>query len=211
MSDVIVQPLLAGLSTGLFCCAYCFPFIAPVLVAEERSGRQTARVLAQFILGRLIGYAAFGVAIGYLGERLDEPLLHKVSVVSLILLSAFLVVYALGLVRPAWVGCSGGKPPARGKAPFLMGLFMGFNMCPPFLMSVVYVFTLHSMVKGLVYFVVFFVATTIYFIPLALLGMLSRMAEFRAVARVSAILVGALFAAYGIYTIGRGASLLHMP
>jgi sulfite exporter TauE/SafE len=85
------------------------------------------------------------------------------------------------------------------------------NICPPFLISVAYVFTLHSMVKGIVYFLVFFAATTVYFLPLFFLGFLGKLNEFRAVARVSAVLVGLLFMAYGVYAISRGILVVHSP
>ena len=210
MGEVVVQPFLAGLSTGLFCCAYCFPFIAPVLVAEERTLRQTAWVLSKFILGRLCGYTLFGVVIGYLGEQVGSNWFHTISVVSLVLLSLFLLLYALNLVKPSWPLCAGSAK-ARGRTPFLMGLLMGLNLCPPFLMSAVYVFTLQSMLKGAVYFLMFFAATTIYFIPLALLGMVSHMGEFRGVARASAVLVSVIFLAYGVYALWRGELPLHQP
>ena len=32
----LLEPLLAGLSTGLFCCFSCVPVLAPVFAAEAR-------------------------------------------------------------------------------------------------------------------------------------------------------------------------------
>lgn len=206
--DVIIQPLLAGLSTGLFCSAYCLPVVAPFLVAEQRGPRETARALAEFILGRLLGYLLFGAAVGLLGEMLDERIFGLVSAAALVVLSAVLVLYAVGLVRPRWPACLGSAR-ARRLAPLGMGLLMGLNVCPPFLVSVTYVFTLHSALKGMLYFLVFFAATTVYFLPLFFAGWLSRMAEFRWVARLSAVLVGVLFGAYGILVIARGMGLAH--
>ena len=99
----------------------------------------------------------------------------------------------------------------RRRIPLLMGFLMGVNICPPFLISVAYVFTLHSMFKGIVYFLVFFAATTLYFLPLFFFGFLSKLNEFRAVARVSAVLVGLLFIAYGIYAFSSGSLMVHSP
>ena len=83
-------------------------------------------------------------------------------------------------------------------APLTLGLLTGFNACPPFLLSLAYVFALHSTWKGLVYFLVFFCATTVYMLPLLAVGLLGRMAEFRLAARFSALAVGLLFMVYGI-------------
>lgn len=209
MHDIVIQPLLAGLSTGLFCCTTCLPFVMPYLVAERRGLKRTGLVLLQFVTGRLFGYVLFGAVFGYLGERLDTGLVNVLSSTALVLLSGLLVLYALGLLRPRWSLCE--RFSARARTPILMGLLMGVNICPPFLLSLAYVFLLHSALKGVVYFLVFFAATTLYFVPLVFLGLLSRMEEFRVVARIAALIVGVLFAAYGIFAITRGAWVVHVP
>lgn len=202
MRDVILEPLLAGLSMGLFCCVSCYPFLLPVFAAEARSARATLGLWIQFLLGRLAGYLLFGAAIGWLGERFDSIWLSLASAVGMMLMALLLVSYAVGFRRPGWSCCAAGT--RRGAAmPALLGLLLGLQACPPFLMSAAYVFTLHSTVKGLVYFFIFFCATSLYFIPLVFVGWLGRMAEFRQVARASALLVGTLFLAYGGIVIQR--------
>jgi sulfite exporter TauE/SafE len=210
MRDIVIQPLLAGLSMGLFCATSCLPFIAPYLVAERRGAKATAGTLMQFILGRLGGYVLFGAVFGYLGERLSGMAFNLFTIVSLVLLSILLILYAVGLMKSSWSVCGMSAWPRR-RIPLLMGFLMGVNICPPFLMSIAYVFTLHSMARGIVYFLVFFAATTLYFLPLFFLGFLSKLNEFRAVARVSAVLVGLLFTIYGIFAISRGSSMVHAP
>ena len=195
---------------GLFCATSCLPFIAPYLVAERRDAKATAGTLMQFILGRLGGYILFGAVFGYLGERLNGAAFNLFTIVSLVLLSFLLILYAVGLMKPSWSVCGMSRWPRR-RIPLLMGFLMGVNICPPFLLSVAYVFTLHSLFKGIVYFLVFFAATTVYFLPLFFLGFLGKLNEFRAVARVSAVLVGLLFTAYGFYAIVRGIRVTHWP
>jgi sulfite exporter TauE/SafE len=210
MRDVIVEPLLAGLSMGFFCTTSCLPFVAPYLVAEQRDARATAGILFQFILGRLGGYVLMGALFGYLGERLTGTAFNLFSIASLVLLSFLLILYAVGLMKPSWSMCGMNSWPRR-RMPWLMGFLMGVNICPPFLLSVAYVFSLHSLIKGIVYFLVFFGATTVYFLPLFFLGLLGKLHEFRVVARVSAVLAGLLFTAYGFYAIGRGIRVTHWP
>ena len=197
LHDVILEPLLAGLSMGLFCCVSCYPFLAPVFAAEDRSARATLRVWLQFILGRLAGYALFGAAVGGLGERLDATWLAPISTIGMMIMALLLIFYAIGFRRPTWSFCAAGT--RRGKAtPALFGLLMGINACPPFLISAAYVLTLHSMLKGIAYFLVFFCATTVYLIPLFFVGILGRMREFRLAARASALAVGIQFLVYGL-------------
>ena len=82
-----------------------------------------------------------------------------------------------------------------------MGFFMGINLCPPFLLSVTYVFSKHSPFYGMAYFALFFLASSIYFLPLVFLGLASKAREFQRVARVSGFLVAGIFFIYGIYSV----------
>jgi sulfite exporter TauE/SafE len=197
LHGMILEPLLAGLSMGLFCGMSCYPFLLPVFAAENRGPRATLRVWLQFIFGRLAGYVLFGAAIGWLGERFDSAWLTMASTIGLMLMAVLLIFYAVGFWRPTWSFCAAGT--RRGAAtPMALGFLMGLNACPPFLMSAAYVLTLHSMLKGTAYFLIFFCATSIYMVPLLCVGWLGRMPEFRLAARISALAVGVLFLAYGM-------------
>ena len=198
--ELILQPLLAGLSVGAFCLTYCFPFMGAFLVAEERPFKKNLVVVLQFLLGRLIGYLIFGLVFGYLGEKMDYGWLKLATNLSFMILSVFLAFYLLGLVRETGIFCYG-APFLKKQGPLAMGFFMGINLCPPFLLSVTYVFSRHSALYGMAYFALFFLASSIYFLPLVFAGMASRTKEFRVMARVSGFLVAALFFIYGIYSI----------
>jgi len=163
-------------------------------------------MILKFIFGRFSGYVLFGAIFGYLGERINNSTVNLILIISLMALSLLLIIYASGLLKQkSW--CSGKF--FREKSPLLMGFFMGINICPPFLMSLAYVFTLHSAVKGIIYFIMFFLGTSIYFLPLVFLGFLGKMKEFRLIARISALIVGIVFLIYGIYYISRGVMIFH--
>jgi len=208
MGDTVIEALLAGFSTGLFCGTTCLPFMAPYLVAENRGFSSTALIWLQFMLGRLGGYILFGALFGYLGQKITQSGFNLISVACMMLMSLVLLLYAVGLFKPKWDFCLG-HAPLKKKVPVVMGFLMGVNICPPFLMSAAYVFTLHSTLKGIVYFLIFFAATSVYFLPMIFLGFLGRMNEFRFVARASAIAVGILFTVYGIFAISRGLLVIH--
>jgi len=194
--SLLIDPFLAGLSTGVFCLATCVPFLAPFLAAEERGLGESSRIVLKFILGRLIGYVLFGLLFGYLGEHFQGRAANGVAGGALILLALVLALYLVGLVKPAAAFCS--APSYRSQSPLWMGFFMGVNVCPPFLLSLAYVFSLHSTLQGLVYFLVFFAATSLYLLPLIFVGLLSKLREFQTAARLSGFAVSIIFIIYAV-------------
>ena len=209
MYNLFIQPFLLGLSIGLYCFAYCLPFVGSYLVTERRTGRENFKVILQFIGGRFIGYLLFGAFFGYLGEKIDNSIFNLILVVSLMVLSVFLVLHALNLFKPRWL-CAFKFNKHKKRFPLLMGFLLGVNLCPPFLISLTYVFTLHSLWKGIIYFVMFFSGTSLYFLPITFLGFLNKMKEFRLMARLAALIVGLSFLIYGLYYLIRGGFISHL-
>lgn len=197
--ELVLQPLLTGLSVGAFCLTYCFPFMGVFFGAEERNLKKNIFVLLEFLAGRLAGYLCFGLLVGYLGEKFDPRWLRLATDISFIVLSIVLLFYLLGLTREKSFCATPKFLKARGPA--LMGFCMGINLCPPFLLSVVYVFKQHSALYGMLYFALFFFASSVYFLPVLFVGLASKAKEFRAVARLSGFLVAGIFFIYGIYSI----------
>lgn len=208
MLEFLISPFLAGLSVGLYCFSYCLPFIAPFMVAQEGTNKKNLSVLLRFITGRFFGYASFGILIGYLGEKINGEAINLALSVSLMLLSITLFLHAVGLLRADKSALCARLSAHSSKFPLIMGFLMGINICPPFLMSLTYVLTLHSMLKGLLYFVMFFLGTSIYFLPFFFLGLLNKMKEFQLAGRVGAIVVSSLFFIYSVYSL---ASRTRMP
>lgn len=202
LHTVVIEALLTGLSMGMVCCLSCYPFLVPVFASEERTACATGRVWLQVLGGRLVGYVVFGALIGWLGQRFGGPGLLLLSTFAMMAMAAILVSYAIGFWRPAWSLCPLGT--RRGAAtPALLGFLLGAHACPPFLLSAAYVFTLQSTAKGIVYFLVFFCTTSLFFLPLLGVGLLGRLRELRLAARASAGLVGCLFLIYGAVMVQR--------
>jgi len=208
MNSFFIQALLAGLSTGVFCTTYCLPFVVPYMAAEARSLRHSAGVVLRFLAGRFTGYVLFGALFGWLGERLQGPALSVMMALALVVMAVVLMLYGLGLLQHRWACCT---PRFGRRAPFMMGFLMGVNVCPPFVLSLAYVVSLQSVLNSVLYFVVFFLGTSVYALPLVFVGLLGRLPEFRRAAQVSAVVVGLLFAAYGLYSLGAGGLRPHGP
>ena len=198
-TEMILQPLLAGLAVGAFCLSYCFPFMGAYLAAEDRPLRKHVQIVAEFLLGRLLGYLGFGLAAGYLGRQFDSSVLRLATSISFVLLSLIMFLHLTGLIRRKKILC-GSLHFLKNKSPVLMGFLMGINLCPPFLLSVAYIFKQQSPFYGMVYFALFFLSSSIYFLPLVLVGLLARVQEFRLAGRLSGYAVAGIFLVYGFYS-----------
>ncbi len=198
MYSLIIQPFLLGLSVGLYCFAHCLPFVSSYLVSEERPGKKNLKIILQLIAGRFFGYLAFGAFFGYLGEKVNNQILDSILIFSLVLLSGLLILHALNLFKIKWV-CHPQVLRKKKMIPIAMGFLLGFHLCPPFLLSVVYVIKLGNVWKGIIYFVMFFIGTSLYYLPITFLGPLAKMREFRLAARLAALIVGFGFIIYGLY------------
>lgn len=213
----ILQPVLVGLSLGAFCLSYCFPFLATFMASEPRGVKDNAKLILRFIFGRLLGYVMFGLIFGFLGEKYQSPFLTLLTDLSLILISIILILYLCGLLKQKEETCLISKLRNRplipgtiaGRNAMMMGFLMGINICPPFLLSLPYVFSLHSTWLGVVYFLIFFLASSIYFLPMIFVGWLGKIKEFQTVARLSGFICAGIFIVYGGYSIIRTFILKH--
>lgn len=210
MEEIFVSPFLTGLSVGVYCFTYCIPFIAPFMVSQAREKKEDFLILLKFIFGRFLGYLTFGAIFGYLGERIQNSTVNLILILALMSLSVLLILHALSFSKSKKLSFCRKIQKFNQKMPILMGFLMGVNLCPPFLMSLTYVFTLHSALKGVIYFLMFFIGTSIYFLPIFFLGYLNEMKEFQLVGRISALIVGISFFVYSLYNIIRGLPILHL-
>jgi sulfite exporter TauE/SafE len=203
----IIQPVLTGLSLGAFCLSYCFPFLATFMASAPRDVKDNSKLILRFIFGRLLGYLMFGLIFGFLGEKLQSPFLTLITDLSLILISMVLILYLCGLLKEKKEGCPSQK--LQEKNAVTMGFLMGINICPPFLLSLPYVFSLHSTALGVIYFLIFFMVSSVYFLPMIFVGMLGKIKEFQIVARLSGFVCAGIFIFYGGYSIIKTFVLKH--
>ncbi len=137
-------------------------------------------------------------------ERMAGPHLNLIVNLSMLFLSLVMIINALGIMGAKRFGLCARLKSAGAAAPFLLGFLMGVNICPPFLISIGYIVDVGGVLNGILYFVLFFIGTSVYFIPLLFLGQLGRFDRLKFSARISAIAVGIIFLAYSIYNLAGG-------
>lgn len=194
----ILQALLTGLSLGVFCLSYCFPFLATFMASTPRDLKENYRTVLLFIFGRLMGYLLFGLIFGFLGEKIQSRFLTIITDLAMIAISIVLILYLCGLLKQQ-ESCLADK--FRNQNAVAMGFLMGVNICPPFLLSIPFVFSLHSTLLGVLYFLIFFMASSIYFLPMIFVGMLAKIKEFQIVARISGFICAFIFIAFSSYSL----------
>jgi sulfite exporter TauE/SafE len=199
---IIVKALLLGLSTGLFCIGFCLPLVGPVLLGREKTKlTDTASLLGLFLAGRLVAYLLFGVVFGLVGATLTRVWLVRTYLLPAVylLLGLLMILYGLATSMPHLGVCRVLNPRLRspGFLPVL-GFLAGINLCPPFLLAITAVVGLGGAFRGLLFFFVFFVATSIYLLPLIFAGLASRFASIRFAGRVSAVVAGGYFIYLGL-------------
>jgi len=204
---LVSRALLLGLSAGLFCAGFCLPVIGPALLAGEPRGfRDSARSLGLFLVGRLVGYLLFGFLFGLLGGRLTLVGQARAFLLpaAYLLLGLLLVLFGLVRTLPHLGPCRLIRPRLESRwCLFAVGCLTGVNFCPPFLLAVSAAVDAASPWKGLVFFAVFFVATSVYLAPLLAAGAVARSESLRFAGRVASVLAGVWFACLGVVALAR--------
>jgi sulfite exporter TauE/SafE len=194
---LVGKALLLGLSTGLFCAGFCVPLVGPLLLSDEsRSVRRSASRVGLFLAGRLVAYLLFGLVFGALGGALSHVWGVKAVLLPLVyaILGVMMIVYAVVQSFPHIGLCRAVSPRTRsGWYLALVGFLAGINLCPPFLLAVTTVMDIGGALRGALFFLVFFLATSVYLLPLFFAGLVSRFSAVRFAGRVAAVLAGLYF------------------
>jgi len=202
----VTAGFMLGLSTGPICLATCLPVVLPFAVGDD-SGRSAARrwfFLAKFLAGRLVAYTATGLVAGSIATRLGLSG-HRIGIYAWMALSLLLIAYGLG-ARIGHIGFC--RYVTRGVTarsfPYVLGFLTGLSVCPPFLLALSYAMERSvNVMFALVFFVSFFCATSVYVLPLGLLGHIPRQDWLRMAGRFAAVLSGLLFLCQSIFNLMR--------
>ena len=211
-----MNPFLLGLSSGTVCLAYCSPVLVPYLLGEGRTVRRNAILVAQFLLGRLIGYLIFGILAWTIGLAFQERTAHREVFIGVIYmaLAALMVMWGFSnkksdcpvKSRHKLLGWVSGHFPVW--IPFLFGFLTGLNLCPPFLLAFTGAATTGTILGSLSYFLMFFAGTSVYMLPMPLLGGFRRLQIIQTVGRLASGIIGFYFFYTGLIIFRGGLALL---
>jgi len=100
----------------------------------------------------------------------------------------------------------GEKKNRRTAGPAALGLLTGLSLCPPFVAAGVRAAELGSVNQALLFFFIFFIGTSVWFMPFISFGCIARNEAVITVARMAMALIALYYASMGIaMLIGRKA------
>ncbi|NLP05475.1 sulfite exporter TauE/SafE family protein [Candidatus Fermentibacteria bacterium] len=197
MIESLLRGAALGLATGTTCLASCGPVYVAYLLGEKRSALGSVRIILMLNVGRFAAYAAFGALAGLLGGAVPVVLRIPLSAAGYILFAAYLVLSSIRVQRSCG-GCSTNRLLSFTRSAFLLGVLTGFSICPAFLIALTGAFDSSGPVGGMLLFMGFYAGTTVYMLPFAFLGLLTRREWFTKAARILSVMVAAYFLAFGI-------------
>jgi len=205
-----VRGFLLGLANGTACLVFCAPVLIPFLLQEGHSARRNLATLLQFLGGRLGGYLLLGLAAWATGSLLLQasPFQSLIVGATYVGLAALLLVTVLRRRATAGACALEGAQSRLAHWPALlpaaMGFLAGLKLCPPVLLAFADAAHSGTLAGGLLLFLMFFLGTSIYFLPFSFLGALSRVSALRFVGKVAAAVVALYYLVAGVLMLAGG-------
>ena len=168
-----------------------------MLFSRNRQGiGKSAAGVGLFLLGRLAAYVLVGLGAGLLGGLLARFWAVKAVVLPVfyLLLGILMIVYAVAQSFPDLGFCRRLNPRLESNwYLLLLGFLAGVNLCPPFVLALAAALDAGGVLRSVVFFMVFFLATSIYLVPLLFAGGVTHFRVVRGAARVLSVLAGLYF------------------
>jgi len=190
-----------GLASGPACIAACGPVLVPALLTERRGLRPNLGTLSVFLGARLLGYLLFAVVAWEVGSLASMLPSHRILLMGAVnvILAGVLVWYACG------EGCAkqelvniGAAKSHRASGAAVLGLLTGLSLCPPFIAAGFRAAQMGSIVLAVLFFLFFFIGTTVWFVPFAGFGCIVRNQAVITVARMTMVLIAIYYFFMGI-------------
>ncbi len=206
---IFFKGLMLGLASGTVCAAYCGPVLIPYLFGEGQDTLKNLKIILHFMAGRFAGYLLFAVTAWAVGLAVVTNLTNQGAIFGIIyiVLAVFLMLY--GFKRSAG-NCAGKgtklfseKLNTKNQMVFAatLGFLTGLNLCPPFLLAFTEAARTGILWKSLLFFAAFFIGTSVYILPLAMLGLIRRIESLRYIGRLAAGIMGIYYLYFGILSL----------
>lgn len=201
-----MKGFLLGLTNGTTCMAYCMPVLIPYMLGEAKNTKNNFKSLAKFLLGRFIGYIIFALLAWILNKIIFHNSLWNEVIIGLayIILSTLMLIY--GISNPHKLCTANSLKGIINKftfvkspyLPIVLGLVTGLNFCPPFLLAFTEATIINNLLQSIFFFSMFFLATSLYFIPAPFLGFFNGYKELKIIGKMVAVIISLYYLFSGI-------------
>lgn len=196
---------ILGLSSGGYCLASCIPVFVPYILSEDKKTKWNFICLSKFMLGRLLGYILFALLAWITGNFIIKQSHYKeiIFALSYIFLSFTLILYTFSKSHRVCNIKYFNKifNRSNSKTSFttvlLLGFLTGINVCPPFILAFSDAAFFTNILSSILYFIAFFVGTTVYFIPIPFIGVLKGN-QVKLIGQMCSLIIGVFYMYSGI-------------
>ena len=201
----MLKGFILGLSSGGYCLASCIPVFVPYILSEGKKTKWNFICLSKFMLGRLLGYMLFAILAWITGNFIIKQSGYKeiIFAMSYIFLSFTLILYTFANshrvcnIKYFNKFFNHTKKEKSFITILLLGLFTGVNVCPPFMLAFSDAAFFTNILSSVLYFIAFFIGTTIYFIPIPFIGALKGK-QIKFIGQMCSLIIGVFYMYLGI-------------
>ncbi|HOW28181.1 MAG TPA: sulfite exporter TauE/SafE family protein [Elusimicrobiota bacterium] len=200
MIALMTEGLGLGLATGGYCLGACAPMVVPYFLSEAPARWKDALgIVLKFLTGRLAAYLVFAAAVSWMGHRFRGDIPLSLLNVASVLAGILMVGYSGIRTFSDKAFC---RRLSEGKSlrmwPWAMGFLVGINVCPPLIAGAVRLLELGRVSSGILFFLAFFVGTSVYLLPVMLMKPWVRTERMMNIGRLAGFLSGGWFVVRGM-------------
>ena len=201
-----VEGFVLGLSTGMVCLAYCGPLLMPYLMGEGKKVLNSLVSVTLFLGGRLMAYLIVGMVAGLIGKAFFFPseTSDRIIAIAYVLLSVLMILYGFHRFGEICLGTKSKRLMKHTRlhwpelVPVAGGFASGLNICPPFLLAFTKAMDSGGIISALLFFMMFFLGTSVYFLPMPLVGLFRKHQVLKIIGKFAAILAGLYYFYVGV-------------
>lgn len=201
----LIEAILFGLVSGPVCLLSCLPVLLPWLTVRHQSAARSASVLGSFLAGRLVAYLLFGSMAWSLGLLVSAQSEQRAVVYGIAHLAVagtlFYEAWQVSHSKPGCANC-GAHSTSPDAAPAILGLLTGLNLCPPFVAAGLRASSAPSLEQALIFFLLFFVGTSVWIMPLGAMRWVPRSAKLLTISLYAVLLMACYFLCLGLIELG---------
>lgn len=196
----MIEGLLIGLSVGASCLASCGPLVVSVIMKNTPTTKGAYAYLGKFLFGRLMAYMVIALIVGML-HGTEWQTRNFIATTTMLV---GLMMIANGFMKlPTYCAKGRGvKSLVRQYVPQIyvpvLGFISALNACPPVVAAATSAASKDSMAEGLLTFMMFFIGSSLYMLPLPFVSVAKDKDALQTIGRFASLIVGVVMVVKGI-------------